>query len=175
MTKTIWCLVILFCLACDNSGNGDSQSSSSDSKVNKDPGASGVTYQKSDLIKIKWIEGKWKGMYNGAPFYEIYQLINDSTLLVTSFDWNGKDSSNTSKTYLGWYDDAFYLGNARNYKVTAITDSQILMIPNSNASNSVLWKFRTDSSWDAILESPKATNKYLMERFDPFTGSTAKP
>jgi hypothetical protein len=114
-------------------------------------------------------------MYNGPPFYEIYQLMNDSTLLVTSFDWNGKDSSNTSKTYVGWFEDAYYLGNDKNYKVTSITDSQIFMTPNNKASNSVLWKYRTDSSWDAILEGPRTTNKFLMERFDSFTGSAIKP
>ena len=168
-------MVILLFMNCGNSDNSDPQSVNSDNSAKKEAGATGITYQKGDLKKIKWIEGKWKGMYNGAPFYEIYQLMNDSTLMVTSFDWNGKDSTNTSKTYLGWFDDAYYLGNDKNYKVTTITDTQIFMTPNNKASNSVLWKYRTDSSWDAILEGPKATQKYLMERFDPFSGSSTKP
>src|SRR4029079_2056814 len=29
-------------------------------------------YVKSDLKKLKWIEGKWKGLSNNQPFYEIY-------------------------------------------------------------------------------------------------------
>jgi hypothetical protein len=161
MIKSIWYLVILLLTSCSNS-----ESNNSESSPKKEPGTAGLSYQKSDLKKIKWIEGKWKGLYNGQPFYEIYQLINDSTLVVTTFDWNGKDSSKTEKTYLGWYGDGYYLGKEKNYKVTTITDSQILMAPNNKASNSVLWKYRTDSSWDAILEGPKATHKYLMEKFD---------
>ena len=164
MIKIIWYLVLLFLGSC---GNSDSNNKKGSVQAN-------LAYRKGDLKKMKWIEGKWKGMYNGAPFYEIYQLMNDSTLRVTSFDWNGKDSSNTSISYVGWFEDAYYLGNEKNYKVTTITDSQILMAPNNKASNSVLWKYRNDSSWDAILEGPKATQKYLMERFDPFSATTIK-
>lgn len=160
VVRIIFCLVVIFCGSCSNSNSSDK----------KDSGQAASSNLKDDLKKIKWIEGKWKGIYNGAPFYEIYDLVNDSTLMITSFEWNGKDSSKTSKSYLGWFEDAYYLGNEKNYKVTTITDSQIFMVPNYKASNSVLWRFRTDSSWDAILEGPKATNKYLMERFDPFKG-----
>src|SRR6185436_6957798 len=118
-------LFVIFLGGCGDSGNS----------AKKEPGGVAAAYSKTDLKKIEGIEGKWKGMYNGQPFYEIYELMNDSTLRVTSFDWNGKDSSNTSKSYVGWFDDAFYLGNEKNYKVTAISDSQIFMLPNYKAAN----------------------------------------
>lgn len=174
MSRVIQYMFILFLVSCSNSDKSGSQNGSSDNSARKGPGPVAQGYEKADLKKIKWIEGKWRGMYNGAPFYEIYELINDSTLQITSFEWNGKDSSKTSKDFVAWQGNSYYLGHEKNYKVTAITDSQILMVPNNKASNSVLWKYRTDSSWDAILEARNGTQQYLMERFDPFTKTPKK-
>ena len=127
-----------------------------------------ISYSRNDLQKIKWIEGKWKGMDGENPFYEIYEFINDTTLMITGYDWNGTDSSNSSYDYLVWADDAYYLGKDKNYKTVSITYNEIKMVP-VKASNNVLWKAVDDNSWEAILETKKATKKYLMQRFDPFT------
>ena len=125
-------------------------------------------YVKSDLKKLKWIEGKWKGLSNNQPFYEIYQIVNDSTLQITSFDWNGKDSSNTSRSFVYWKDTAYYLGEQMNWKVTGISEVEIRMKKNFKASNDIIWRFSDASSWDAELESAKGVVKYHMERFDPW-------
>jgi hypothetical protein len=130
--------------------------------------ADATFYKKSDLKKIKWIEGKWKGLDKGQPFYEIYQLINDSTLQVTSFDWDGKDSSQTSRSFVYWKEGAYYLGDQLNWKVTDITDKEIVMKRNYKASNDIIWRYKDISSWEAILESDKGVKNYHMERFDPF-------
>lgn len=127
-----------------------------------------VSYSKTDLIKAKWIEGKWKGMDGETPFYEIYQIINDSTLMITSYDWNGTDSSNTTYDFVEWQDDAYYLGKSQNYKTLSITNTEIKMIP-IKASNDIIWRLIDSNNWEAILTGKKATKKYLMQRFDPFT------
>jgi hypothetical protein len=124
----------------------------------------GISYSKNDLQKLKWIEGSWKGMYNNQPFFEIYKLTDDSTLEVTSYDWNGKDSSNTSRTYVRWIDSSYYFGEQMNWKVVSITDRQITMKRNYKASNDIIWKFYDANSWDAILEKPKGEEHYHMER-----------
>jgi hypothetical protein len=124
-------------------------------------------YKKEDLKKIKWIEGKWKGLYNGQPFYEIYKMLNDSTLEVTTFDWNGKDSSNTDRSHVQWQDGFYYLGKEKNYKAVSITDKEIVMKRNNKANNDVIWRYSDANSWDAILEHNKGVTRYHMERFDP--------
>ena len=127
-----------------------------------------IVYTKNDLGKIKWIEGKWKGMYQGKSFYEIYQFVNDSTLEITAYEWNGKDSTKSSKSFVAWSDGVYYLGDEKNYKVTSITDQQIKMLPNYKASNDVLWKYVSKDRWDAILGDKNNPAEYHMERFDPF-------
>ena len=125
-------------------------------------------YGKDDLKKIKWIEGKWKGLYEGKPFYEIYRFLNDSTLESLSYEWDGKDSSKTSRSYVHFKDGAYYLGEKQNYKVISITENEIKMLPNVEANNDILWKYRDSTGWDAILKGIKSTNTYNMKHFDPF-------
>jgi len=131
--------------------------------INPQPG-----YKKSDLKKIKWIEGKWKGMYEGKPFYEIYQFVNDSTIQITSYEWNGKDSSNSSVSQVYWKNGSYYLGSDLNWKVSTISENEIKMLPNYKAYNDILWRNHDNKSWKAILTSKKGVIEYHMEAFDPF-------
>lgn len=104
---------------------------------------------------------------DGDPFYEIYEIINDTTLLITSYNWNGVDSSGTSTDSVQWKSNAFYLGKNQNWKVIEITAKEIRMMP-MKASNDITWKFKDANSWEAILVNKKGPKTYLMKRFDPF-------
>ena len=132
------------------------------------PGASFSTPGRNDLRKMKWIEGNWSGLYKGEPFYEIYKLMNDTTLEIISYNWNGKDSSGTSKSYLYKKGKHYFLGDSLNWKVTTITDSLISMTPNYKASNSIVWKKRSKNNWDAILTSKIGETIYSMEKVKHF-------
>ena len=152
-------LIVVSCGHADTSSNPPRNDSSSPQ----------ISYTANDLDKIKWIEGKWKGTYKTKPFYEIYHFTNDTTLEIISYEWNGKDSSKTSKSLVYWKDGAYYLGEELNWKVTEITDTSIFMVPNNKASNEILWKYNDSTSWDAILNSQKETTEYHMQSFDPFS------
>jgi hypothetical protein len=161
MIKRIFPLMMLAIMSC-----GESKEEKKEQAVEKPTEA--LPYGKDDLKKIKWIEGKWKGLYKGDPFYEIYRFINDSTLESIGYDWNGKDSSNTKKSYVYFKDGVYYLGEKQNYKVVSITETEIKMVPNVDAHNDVLWKYRDSTGWDAVLKGTKETNIYNMQHFDPF-------
>ena len=130
--------------------------------------SSSVNYKKKDLRKMKWIEGKWRGMFENKPFYEIYQLENDTTLKITSYEWSGNDTSKTSVDYLYWKRDGYYLGKQQNWKATTITKNEIKMIPVNKASNEILWRRKDKKNWIAILIYKNGTRTYNMEYFDPF-------
>ena len=127
-----------------------------------------VAYTKQDLKKIGWIEGNWKGMDGNSPFYEIYKFVNDSTIESISYKWDGKDSSQSSKSFLEWKESKYYLGDMMNWKVSQISDSSINMIPNFKAQNDIMWKFINQNSWDAILNSKEGNKIYHMERINHF-------
>jgi len=58
------------------------------------------TVTKSDLAKIKWIIGNWRGSGTEKPFYEMYEMPNDSTIQITGYEWDGKDTSHTDISYI---------------------------------------------------------------------------
>ena len=126
-----------------------------------------INYTKQDLKKISWIEGNWRGTYDGKYFYEHYRFTNDSTLEIISYDWNGQDSSHTSRSYVRWADDAYFLGAEKNYKVTELTEEKIYMVP-VKANNDILWRAKDSNRWEAILTASSKENKYLMERTETF-------
>ena|SRR5688572_28199450 len=126
-----------------------------------------TSYKKTDLQQLRWIEGNWKGMDGQTPFYEIYKITNDSTLEISSYNWNGTDSSATSRSYVHWKNDQYHLGDSLNWKVTQIGRDSIYMVPVYKASNTILWK-KTPAGWDAVLKSPKGEKVYHMERIAHF-------
>jgi hypothetical protein len=161
MKKFISVIVISAC-SC-----GGSESKEEKEQVSAQP-VSELQYTKEDLKKMKWIEGKWKGLYNGNPFYEIYQFANDSTLQITAYEWNGKDSSQSKLSQVSFKDGAYWLGEKQNWKVDSITDTHIKMSPNVEAYNDIVWRYKDSVHWDAILTSKNAVTTYNMEHFDPF-------
>lgn len=120
------------------------------------------------LKALRWIEGNWKGMDGTNPFYEIYKLRDYSTLIITSYEWNGKDSSKTSTATLKRKDGSYYLGDQYNWKVTALAEDTVFMEPVFRASNTIQWKKRDKNTWEAILESRSGRKTYLMERVNHF-------
>jgi hypothetical protein len=135
---------------------------------------SDASYAKSDLKKVDWLEGNWKGMDGQNPFYENYRFANDSTIEITSYEWNGTDSSGSSKTFVAWRNDAYYLEGGSSWKVTGITADSIAMIPHSKSSNTIVWKKNNQNGWDAILSSKKTTKVYTMEPFQMLPDSAAR-
>ncbi len=127
-----------------------------------------ICYTKDHLKKISWIEGNWKGMDGTNPFYEIYKFANDSTIEITSYEWNGTDSSKSSKSLLLWKEGRYYLGNDLNYSVTEITDNSISMDPNNKANNSILWTTKDANTWIATLKTKSTEKTYTMERINHF-------
>jgi hypothetical protein len=126
-------------------------------------------YEKRDLQKLKWIEGNWEGLYQGKPFYEIYRFQNDTTLAITSYEWNGKDSMKSSTTWLRWQDGSYFLGDSLNWKIILITADQIQMIPHRKAANEIIWRRVDEDAWDAILTTKRGEVLYNMKRAKHFS------
>lgn len=124
--------------------------------------------KKDSLQKIAWIEGNWQGMDGSNPFYEIYRFKNDTTLVITSYNWNGKDSSGTSISTLTRHNGKYYLGDSLNYKVTSISDASIIMLPNHKAYNAIVWRKVDADNWEAILETRQKMKTYSMKRIAHF-------
>ena len=102
------------------------------------------------------------------PFYEIYSLKHDSVIIITSYEWNGNDSSNSSINSVRIKDNNYYLGDEYNWKVVQISEDSIFMEPVFKAANYILWRKIDQNTWEAVLESKKGQKIYRMERINHF-------
>ena len=122
--------------------------------------------EKTDLAKMKWITGNWVGDYKGQPFYETYEMTDDSTIRIIGYDHVGTDTSSFNETFIYWKDGDYFMGDGPNYKVTSLTEKEVRMIP-VKAGNEILWTSLNDSTWTAELAGKTDTAFYTLKRVPP--------
>jgi hypothetical protein len=126
----------------------------------------------SDLQKLRWIEGTWKGTGDvEAPFFERYRFENESTLAVDSFT-DEKLTKVEETTRFELKDGQFGNGGEGSRWTASLIDYQgITFVPLVKAKNSFRWQRESDNVWTAILSWPAAEGKparkrlYKMERW----------
>lgn len=131
-------------------------------------------FSTSDLTKLRWIEGTWRGTGDvETPFYERYRFENDSTLAVEGFADEKVDRvSDITRFELkeGQFGNG---GDGSRWVATVIDNDSITFEPVSKARNSFVWKRASKDLWQAVLMWPAVDNKparqrvYRMERWPP--------
>lgn len=106
----------------------------------------------TDLKKLHWIEGTWRGTGGEVPpFYERYKFENDSSLVVeTLSDETLSKVADTSRFELK--DGHFGSNDGSSGSVaTALDANSISFAPLGKASNYFRFQRESDNSWKAIL------------------------
>lgn len=147
------------------------------------PGANAVAQQpssthshigKSDLSKLRWIEGSWRGTGDvEEPFFERYRFEGDSTLAVDGFA-DETLSKVTDTTRFELEDGEFGGGGeGSRWLASELTDDAVTFVPVKGAHNTFRWQKESDGTWKAVLDWPAADGKparrrvYKMERWPP--------
>jgi Putative lumazine-binding len=125
----------------------------------------------SELQKLRWIEGTWRGSEGGQnTFYERYHFTNDAVLEIESF---GPDQTLTKIRGKGRVSISngtiLHRGDSAVWVATTVDDKSIHFAPKENASNSFSWEKESSDVWLARLKysdpQGKPTEKlYRMER-----------
>ncbi len=119
----------------------------------------------SDLAKLRWIEGSWRGTGVGqAPFYERYHFENDSTLVVESFD-NDKFDKVSDVSRFELKDGRFGEGNRS--AATEIDNDFVIFYSLKKGGNAFRWKREAKDLWQATVDWPVGNRVYRMERWTP--------
>lgn len=126
----------------------------------------------SDLKKLRWIEGTWRGTGDvDKPFFERYHFENDTTLVVESFA-DETLSNVTEVTRYELKDGKFGNGGeGARWAATLIDDNSITFEPVARARNAFRWMKQSNDVWNAVLNWPATGNSpakqktYQMERF----------
>ena len=158
-------MLFLICGCAETGSRTNAQAASS-------PAVAGKKFTSTDLKKLRWIEGTWRGTGGGVPpFVERYKLESDTTLAVESLEGEKSDKV-TDVTRFELKDGEFGGGSeGSRYVATSIDDKSVTFDPVVKARNSFRWEYESENSWKAILSWP-ATDKgpakqriYQMERW----------
>lgn len=125
----------------------------------------------SDLEKLRWIEGTWRGTGDvSAPFFERYHFENNSTLVVESFP----DETLTKVSEVTRFElrDGQFAngGEGARWAATQFDDDSITFEPVARARNTFRWERQSKDVWKAVLtwpateKSPAKQRVYLMKR-----------
>ncbi|HEX8176542.1 MAG TPA: hypothetical protein VF543_15735 [Pyrinomonadaceae bacterium] len=128
-------------------------------------------FSASDLKKLRWIEGTWRGMGDvDKPFFERYHFENDTTLVVESFS-DETLSNVTEVTRFELRDGKFgNWGTGARWAATRIDENSITFEPVAGARNAFRWMKQSKDIWNAMLNWPATENSpakqkiYQMER-----------
>lgn len=128
----------------------------------------------SDLSKLRWIEGSWRGTGDvEKPFFERYRLDGDSALVVEGFE-DETLAKVSDVTRFELKDGEFGGGGeGSHWAASELTDDAVTFVPVKGARNTFRWQKESDGTWEAVLDWPAADGKparrrvYKMERWPP--------
>jgi hypothetical protein len=164
ISKTLSLMLLVFWIgACSSVQTNQSQSQKPQPK----------TISASDLNKLRWIEGSWRGTGDiDKPFYERYKFENDTTLVVESFPDERFETAND----IGRFElkDGHFgsSSNGAGSVASSLDDNSITFEPTGKARNSYRWQRESADSWKAVLNWKEADGTpkervYKMERWPP--------
>ena len=126
----------------------------------------------TDIAKLKWIEGTWRGMDGNTPFYERYK-IDGSTMIVEGLKEDGSPDGEPGRFELKNGEFGKGDGDKRS-AASEITDSYVQFVPAvAGKGNNFRFERQSDGSWIALLEWPAKADKpisqklYKMEAWQP--------
>lgn len=131
------------------------------------PAPTPITVTAADLVKLRWIEGSWRGTgVTQPPFFERYRFENDTTLVMEELDDQNQQTVKSTTRY-ELKNGRFGTGEA---VATALDDKGITFSPMNKNRNSFRWQTESKDVWKAILTLP-ATDRapaketiYMLER-----------
>lgn len=122
------------------------------------------TYKKSDLQKLRWIEGNWKSMVDGPGFYQAYSFPTDTTLEIVSYQFDGKDTSATNLSTVYWRNNHLYMGPNGEWVAVLLDKTKFQLNPVRDGWNNIQWTKNSKDEWTAVQQKPTFTRTIKMKR-----------
>jgi hypothetical protein len=144
-----------------------------ESQVTPGSAANPPVYKKSDLQKLRWMEGNWKSMVDGPGYYQTYYFPNDSTLEVLSYQFNGTDTSATTKSTVYWKNKHIYLGPNGEWATVLLDKKTVQFDPVRPGWNTIKWTQNNPDEWIMVQQKPEITRTIKMKR-QPALGELLK-
>ena len=122
------------------------------------------TYKKSELQKLRWIEGNWKSDVEGPGYYQTCLFPTDSTFMMLSYRFDGKDTSATTVSTVYWRNGHIYLGENGEWVAVLLDKKSIQLDPIRAGWISLNWTQNKPDEWTAVQKKPDFVRTVKMKR-----------
>ena len=124
-------------------------------------------YKKTDLQKLRWIEGNWKSEVAGPGFYQSCYFPSDTSLEVVSYQFDGKDTLGTTTTTVYWRNNHLYIGSNGEWVAVLLDKKAAQFDPLVQGWFSIQWTQNTKDEWTMVQKKPDFVRTIKMKRQPP--------
>jgi hypothetical protein len=125
----------------------------------------------AEFQQLRYLQGAWRGVAGGMPFYETYTFPSDS--VIQSFSYPDSTLHEASDSGLIVWSGGHVTSGGREaaWIATSWDSTGMRFEPLRGASNSFTWKRSSRDAWTAHLEWPadagRPPREYQMARIGP--------
>jgi hypothetical protein len=108
----------------------------------------------SDLGKLRWLEGTWRGTSPGeSAVYERYHFVNDSTIEITYYSDSALERPSASGRVYLTVGRIYHTFGPNRWTASRIDKSGVYFVPQVNARNTFSWAYQGPNAWMATRRS----------------------
>jgi len=106
----------------------------------------------TDFQSLRWLEGDWRGTGGQRPFFERYEMLNDTTIQIRYFaDSTRTEGHGTGSVYLS-NGMIYHAADGATWVVVQFDSTGIYFAPREGAHNSFRWTRVSPNTWEAVLQ-----------------------
>ena len=135
-----------------------------------------ATVSRAEFARLDWLDGTFRGRNadgSGAPFFESYHRINDSTIEIRYY----ADSTLRAVTGTGSVEwrggQVHHRVGAAAWVATVADSARLEFAPVAGAQNRFTWQRANDSTWSAVLFAPDTTQPPTRYEMQPISAAAA--
>jgi len=132
-----------------------------DSGAGADPGH----YTQAEFQSLRWLVGDWRGTGGQRPFFEGYESLNDSTIVIHYFsDSTRTTERGTGSVYLS-EGVIYHEADGATWAAVDFDSTGIHFMPHEGAQNSFRWTRLSATTWEAVLQFEGGSEtRYVLTR-----------
>jgi len=118
------------------------------------------------IKQMNWLAGSWKGMYQGAPFYESWILVNDSLLVNLSIEIKNNDTLVKEHGFIRLQNGNIIHGSPNAiWELTKLSDTEMIFENDTlKFANRIIWSHSPNDHWITVIHNPSGIINYDLER-----------
>ena len=135
--------------------------------VASETGTNTGNYTLADFRSLDWLQGDWRGAGGQRPFFEGYELVNDSTIRVHYYADSTRSAVRGTGSVHYSAGVIYHEADGATWAAVRLDSTGIHFAPREGASNTFRWTRLSDTTWEAVLRFEDGSEaRYEMSRIE---------